>query len=78
MHGAREGEATDEVAEATSWRTGAVPFLAALGTGGDKASLLSEELFRMRLAEEGWLTGHEASVSGLAGLASGGATDGPC
>ena len=44
MRGTREEVATDEVAEVTSWITVAVPFLAALGTGGDEASLLSEEL----------------------------------
>lgn len=64
MHGAEEGEATDEVAEGTSRGTEAIPCLAALGAGRDEASLLSDELLRRRLADEDWLTRLEASSSG--------------
>lgn len=47
MRGAQEGEATDEVAEETSWEIESVPCLAALGAGKDEASLLSDEMLRL-------------------------------
>ena len=54
LRGTKEGDEAAELADASLWRTKAsscVTDLADLAAGGDEASLLSDELFRMRLTD---------------------------